>query len=98
MDGGMTRALITGITGQDGSFLAELLLEKGYRVLYFTKNWNYKNYEEFLTESCLEGISETQKIKTKDPNILQYNVKKSYASAPYILTVDVKNASVSKSK
>jgi GDPmannose 4,6-dehydratase len=26
------RALITGITGQDGSFLAELLLEKGYRV------------------------------------------------------------------
>jgi GDPmannose 4,6-dehydratase len=24
-------ALITGITGQDGSFLAELLLEKGYR-------------------------------------------------------------------
>ena len=25
-------ALITGITGQDGSFLAEFLLEKGYRV------------------------------------------------------------------
>jgi len=28
----MTRALITGITGQDGSYLAELLLEKGYEV------------------------------------------------------------------
>ncbi len=28
----MKRALITGITGQDGSFLAELLLEKGYEV------------------------------------------------------------------
>jgi GDPmannose 4,6-dehydratase len=27
-----TRALITGITGQDGSYLAELLLEKGYEV------------------------------------------------------------------
>ena len=26
------RALITGITGQDGSYLAELLLEKGYQV------------------------------------------------------------------
>ena len=26
------RALITGITGQDGSYLAELLLEKGYAV------------------------------------------------------------------
>jgi GDPmannose 4,6-dehydratase len=25
-------ALITGITGQDGSYLAELLLEKGYTV------------------------------------------------------------------
>src|SRR5258707_5115803 len=28
----MPTALITGITGQDGSYLAELLLEKGYRV------------------------------------------------------------------
>jgi GDPmannose 4,6-dehydratase len=28
----MTKALITGITGQDGSYLAELLLEKGYEV------------------------------------------------------------------
>jgi GDPmannose 4,6-dehydratase len=28
----MNRALITGITGQDGSYLAELLLEKGYEV------------------------------------------------------------------
>ena len=26
------RALITGTTGQDGSYLAELLLEKGYEV------------------------------------------------------------------
>jgi GDPmannose 4,6-dehydratase len=36
----MKKALITGITGQDGSYLAELLLEKGYEVhgiikLYF---------------------------------------------------------------
>jgi nucleoside-diphosphate-sugar epimerase len=29
---GKKRALITGITGQDGSYLAELLLEKGYDV------------------------------------------------------------------
>ncbi len=32
MDKQPRRALITGITGQDGSFLAELLLEKGYEV------------------------------------------------------------------
>ncbi|HXP92760.1 MAG TPA: GDP-mannose 4,6-dehydratase [Candidatus Binatia bacterium] len=30
-------ALITGITGQDGSYLAELLLEKGYRVIGMTR-------------------------------------------------------------
>src|SRR3989338_3432181 len=29
---GMKKALITGITGQDGSYLAELLLKKGYEV------------------------------------------------------------------
>ena len=28
----MKKALITGITGQDGSYLAELLIEKGYAV------------------------------------------------------------------
>ena len=30
-------ALITGITGQDGSFLAEFLLEQGYRVVGMTR-------------------------------------------------------------
>jgi len=33
MSGMAKRALITGITGQDGSYLAELLLEKGYEVI-----------------------------------------------------------------
>lgn len=28
----MKKALITGVTGQDGSYLAEFLLEKGYQV------------------------------------------------------------------
>jgi GDPmannose 4,6-dehydratase len=31
-DGSKKRALITGITGQDGAYLAELLLDKGYEV------------------------------------------------------------------
>lgn len=35
----MTRALITGITGQDGSYLAEYLLDLGYRV-YGLQRWN----------------------------------------------------------
>ena len=29
----MKTAIVTGVTGQDGSYLAELLLEKGYRVV-----------------------------------------------------------------
>jgi GDPmannose 4,6-dehydratase len=29
----MKKALITGITGQDGAYLAELLLEKGYEIV-----------------------------------------------------------------
>lgn len=33
----MKRALITGITGQDGSYLAEFLLEKGYKVFGLTR-------------------------------------------------------------
>jgi GDPmannose 4,6-dehydratase len=34
----MKRALITGITGQDGSFLAEFLLERGYEVFGFARS------------------------------------------------------------
>ena len=33
----MSRALITRITGQDGSYLAEFLLEKGYEVIVFAR-------------------------------------------------------------
>lgn len=33
----MTSALVTGISGQDGSYLAELLLERGYRVIGVTR-------------------------------------------------------------
>ena len=29
----MKKALVTGITGQDGNYLAEFLLEKGYEVM-----------------------------------------------------------------
>jgi GDPmannose 4,6-dehydratase len=36
-------ALITGITGQDGSYLAELLLEKGYRVVGMTRRSSTDN-------------------------------------------------------
>ncbi|KFF22233.1 hypothetical protein [Chryseobacterium sp. JM1] len=72
--------------------------EKGYRILYFTKDWNYKNYEEFLTESCLENIYDTTETKSQDRKILKYKIKKSSSTAAYSLTVDIKNASVVKAK
>ncbi|KPH11578.1 hypothetical protein [Chryseobacterium sp. ERMR1:04] len=72
--------------------------EKGYRVLYFTKDWNYKNYEEFLTESCLENIYDTKETKSKDKKMLTFKVNKTESTSAYIFTVDVKNASVRKSK
>jgi GDPmannose 4,6-dehydratase len=41
----MTTALITGITGQDGSYLAELLLGKGYRVVGVVRRSSTTPYE-----------------------------------------------------
>ena len=43
MDG--KRALITGITGQDGSYLAEFLLEKGYTVVGMVRRASKDNFE-----------------------------------------------------
>ncbi|AND17047.1 GDP-mannose 4,6 dehydratase [Rathayibacter tritici] len=41
----MPRALITGITGQDGLYLAELLLSKGYEVFGLVRGQNNPKYE-----------------------------------------------------
>ncbi len=41
----MARALITGITGQDGSYLAELLLEKGYEVHGMVRRSSTETFE-----------------------------------------------------
>src|SRR5882724_4453605 len=41
----MKRALITGITGQDGSYLAELLLDKGYQVHGIVRRSSTENFE-----------------------------------------------------
>ncbi len=47
-------ALITGITGQDGSYLAEFLLSKGYRVIGMTRRSSTDAHERI--ESVLERI------------------------------------------
>jgi GDPmannose 4,6-dehydratase len=54
----MKNVLITGITGQDGSYLAELLLQKGYKVYGLrrrTSTPNYENVEHIRKE--IEWIS-----------------------------------------
>ncbi len=43
--GDTKRALITGVTGQDGSYLAELLLEKGYEVCGMVRRASIENFE-----------------------------------------------------
>ena len=56
----MPRALITGITGQDGLYLAELLLSKGYEVFGFMRGQN--NPKRQLLEETLPEV----KILTGD--------------------------------
>ena len=49
----MKKALITGITGQDGSYLAELLLEKGYEVhgvIRRSSSYNQERLEDLLSD------------------------------------------------
>jgi GDPmannose 4,6-dehydratase len=48
----MKKALITGITGQDGSYLAEFLLEKGYEVYGLARraSWYHKNNSSHLAD------------------------------------------------
>ncbi|MBI1723539.1 MAG: GDP-mannose 4,6-dehydratase [Gemmatimonadetes bacterium] len=41
----MPTALITGVTGQDGSYLAEFLLAKGYRVVGVVRRTSHDSYE-----------------------------------------------------
>jgi GDPmannose 4,6-dehydratase len=50
----MPRALITGITGQDGLYLAELLLGKGYEVFGLIRGQNNPKYD--LVEQTVPGV------------------------------------------
>jgi len=44
----MKKALLTGITGQDGSYLADFLLEKGYRVIGMVRRTSTTNFERIM--------------------------------------------------
>jgi GDPmannose 4,6-dehydratase len=49
------RALITGVTGQDGSYLAEFLLEKGYEVYGLVRRSSLEKFDRI--QLCMDRIS-----------------------------------------
>src|SRR3954454_2542959 len=56
------RALITGITGQDGSYLTELLLEKGYEVhgiIRRSSSFNTKRIDSIYHDPHVDGAKLT---------------------------------------
>jgi len=75
-------ALITGITGQDGSYLAELLLDKGYRVVGIVRRSSTTPYErighlidriELVSADLLDQTSLTDVVSDCKPDEI-YNL------------------------
>ncbi|MFC5446785.1 GDP-mannose 4,6-dehydratase [Paenibacillus aestuarii] len=59
----MKRALITGVTGQDGSYLAEFLLEKGYEVhgvIRRSSSYNQERLEDILDDEAAGALLSNQ--------------------------------------
>ncbi len=73
----MPKALITGITGQDGSYLAEFLLEKGYDVVGMLRRSSTVNFERIdhiqddialAPGDLLDGASMFQVLREHEPD------------------------------
>ncbi len=75
----MKKALITGITGQDGSYLAEFLLSKGYQVFGLTRRTstvNFVNIQHLVDENkvtllagdLLDQTSLTEAVEKSEPD------------------------------
>ena len=71
------RALITGITGQDGSYLADLLLEEGYTVFGVVRRASTESFEriahldgriELLQADLLDQASLQEALRTAQPH------------------------------
>ena len=78
----MPTALVTGITGQDGSYLAELLLAKGYRVIGIVRRSSTTPYEriahlvdrvEMYSADLLDQTSLTDAVHDTQPDEI-YNL------------------------
>ncbi len=73
------RALITGVTGQDGSYLAELLLDQGYEVIGMVRRSSTVNFErighlqenpmlQLVPGDLLDEVSLIDVLRTHRPN------------------------------
>ncbi|HTS89434.1 MAG TPA: GDP-mannose 4,6-dehydratase [Gemmatimonadales bacterium] len=83
----MPRALITGVTGQDGSYLAELLLAKGYEVVGIVRRTSHHSYERIehlldririLPADLLDQHSLTTVIRETEPHEVYNLAAQSY--------------------
>jgi GDPmannose 4,6-dehydratase len=88
----MPTALITGITGQDGSYLAELLLEKGYRVVGVVRRSSTTPYErighlidrvELVSADLLDQTSLTDAVHECQPDEIYNLAAQSFVQASW---------------
>lgn len=90
----MKTAFITGITGQDGAYLAKLLLEKGYRVVGLVPRrstvdrWrleylNIADEVEFKDGDILDLSSLTRAIKTSKPDEVYHLAAQSFVGSSW---------------
>jgi len=92
----MTNALITGITGQDGSYLAEFLLKKGYRVYGLVRRTSTFNDErirhllgdiEFIDADLLDQISLIQAVRISQADEVYNLAAMSFVATSFQQTV-----------
>jgi GDPmannose 4,6-dehydratase len=88
----MKSALITGITGQDGPYLAELLLSKGYRVSGTVRRLSTPNMEnikdiadkiELFSADLLDQSSLTDAIRKSEPDEIYNLAAQSFVKASW---------------
>jgi len=86
------RALITGITGQDGSYLAEFLLKKNYQVFGLTRRTSTSNYDRIkeiideitlISGDLLDEHSLTNAIKESQPGEVYNLASQSFVPASW---------------
>ncbi|MBP3962403.1 GDP-mannose 4,6-dehydratase [Paenibacillus lignilyticus] len=86
------RALITGITGQDGSYLAELLLDKGYEVYGLRRRTSTPNYEnvshikdkiKWISGDLTDLASLIEAVKASDPDEVYNLAAQSFVAASW---------------